>query len=262
MLCPNCGSEHGGEFCNVCGQSNVDLRVPIGGLVREAAEEALGLDSRLRHTLVPFFLKPGAITSDYLSGRRVRYTSPLKMYLVAAALFFFAFTLHPNEGPSFQQDRPKLATGSAGEGRISRYFSERARKLDTMGREEARKQLTANMANMLPKALIVLLPIFALLLKVFWHKRYFAEHLIFALHYHAFALIVLAACGFLSGKAGDAANSVGLVLCFVYLFVALRRVYGGSRLRTFAKLVGLGFTYGIAVSAALAAAGVASLAFL
>jgi len=41
MVCPNCANEHAGEFCNACGQRNVDLHVPIGGLVREAAEEAL-----------------------------------------------------------------------------------------------------------------------------------------------------------------------------------------------------------------------------
>src|SRR5947209_9445073 len=99
MMCPNCANEHAGQFCNACGQSNVDLHVPIGGLIREAAEETLGLDSRLRHTLLPFFIKPGEVTRDYLNGRRVRYTSPLKIYLVATAIFFFAFAARDRPTP-------------------------------------------------------------------------------------------------------------------------------------------------------------------
>jgi len=264
MRCPNCGEGHSGEFCNVCGQSNIDLHMPIGGLVREATEEALGLDSRLRHTIVPFFLRPGEVTREYLSGRRVRYTSPLKMYVVAAAIFFFAFAQHPYEGlvridPG---DRAAMAKSGAEEGRLDRYFRERVKKLDQLGQEEAARELAANMAGMLPKALIFLLPIFALLLKLFWRQRYFAEHLVFALHYHAFALVVLAPGGFLSGKQGKAAIDIALFLCVAYLFAALRRVYGDGKLLTLAKLLGLAFLYTCALCIGIACAAVASLAFL
>jgi hypothetical protein len=261
MRCPNCGSEHGGEFCNVCGQSNVNLHMPIGGLFREATEEALGLDSRLRHTVVPFFLKPGEVTRDYLSGRRVRYTSPLKMYVVAAAIFFFAFAQYPHEG-IVRVDAGDTAASDSGKGRVDHYFNERLKKLDQLGKEEAAKELAANMGSMLPKALIFLLPIFALLLKLFWRKRYYAEHLVFALHYHAFALVVLAPGGMLSGKPGKAATDIALIICVAYLFLALRKVFGDSKRRTLAKLSGLVFLYTVALSLGIAAAGLASLAFL
>jgi hypothetical protein len=115
---------------------------------------------------------------------------------------------------------------------------------------------------MLPKALVLLLPIFALLLKLFWRKRYYAEHLVFALHYHAFALVVLAPGALLAGAAGDTVSAIAPMLCLVYLFQALRKVYGDGRLRTFAKLTGLAFVYVLAVSIAMAAAGIASLAFI
>jgi hypothetical protein len=261
MTCPNCGNEHGGEFCNACGQKNGDLHVPIGSLIGEVTEEAFGFDSRVRHTLVPFFLKPGEVTRDYLAGRRARYTSPLKMYLVAAAIYFFAFSQHPRSGyvRIDPKDRAGLADAPGKDGRFTHYMKQRVRKLDDLGQEEATKQIAANMASMLPKALIVLLPIFALLLKLFWRKRYYAEHMIFALHYHAFALLALT-----PGAAveGDVATGIALLLCFVYLFVALRRVYGGGRAMTFAKLAGLSSLYTFALAFALAGAGLLSLAFL
>jgi hypothetical protein len=259
MVCPNCANEHAGEFCNACGQSNVELHVPIGGLVREAAEEALGLDSRLRHTLVPFFFKPGEVTRDYLSGRRVRYTSPLKMYVVAAAIFFFAFA---------SQERPKVIHFDAKDkarppeaGKVDNYLLQRVDRLEKMGPDGPRL-LAANMAGALPKALVLLLPIFALLLKLFWLKRYYAEHLVFALHYHAFGLILLTPGGVLPGAAGNGATGIALILCLLYLFVALRRVYGDGVGRTLLKFFGLWFTYSILLSLGIAAAGLASLAFL
>jgi hypothetical protein len=134
MRCPNCGTEHEGEFCNLCGQSNVSLHLPIGGLLREAAEEALGLDSRLRHTLAPFFRRPGEVTRDYLGGHRVRYTSPLKMYVVAAAIYFSAFALHPPQNLVHidPKDRAALERSHPGQGRLELFFRGRVKKLEQM----------------------------------------------------------------------------------------------------------------------------------
>lgn len=95
-LCQNCGTPELGEYCVSCGQKNSDLHAPIGALVGEFIEESLGFDSRLRHTLVPFLFKPGFITRDYNAGRRVRYTSPLKLYLVASVIFFLALSWNGN----------------------------------------------------------------------------------------------------------------------------------------------------------------------
>lgn len=260
MVCPNCGKDHIGEFCNACGQSNVDLRVPASALVREAAEEALGFDSRLRHTLYPFFLKPGEVTRDYLAGRRVRYTSPLKMYLVAAAIYFFAFA--SRERPNVVHvDIKDTQRQEASAGKLEKYLMGKVAKLNQLG-AEGPKALAANMATALPKALVLLLPIFALLLKLFFRKRYYAEHLVFALHYHTFALIVLTPGGVLPGQSGDSATAIALALCAVYLFLALRRVYGDGGVRTLFKFAGLCISYSLLLSAGIAAAGLASLAFL
>ena len=259
MVCPNCANEHAGEFCNGCGQRNVDLHVPIGGLVREAAEEAFGLDSRLRHTLVPFFFKPGELTRDYLGGRRARYTSPLKIYVVAAAIFFFAYA--SRDRPNSIHFDAKDKARPAATGKIDSYLLQRVERLQKMG-PEGPKLLAANMASALPKALVLLLPIFALLLKLFWRRRYYAEHLVFALHYHAFALILLTPGNLLPGAAGRSATGIALILCLVGLFLALRRVYGEGIGRTLLKFFALCFTYSILLSLGIAAAGLASLAFL
>jgi hypothetical protein len=259
MRCPNCGTEHEGKFCHACGQSNVDLHLPLGALASEAVEETLGFDSRLRHTLVPFFLRPGEVIREYLAGHRARYTSPLKLYIIAAAIFFFAFDRsQPQVVNVDAQDWS--ASDAAHEGRLEHFFRERGKKLAAMGQEQAAAVMKRSMAATLPKAFILLLPAFALLLKLFWRRRYFAEHLVFALYFHAFALIVLTPGGLVRGAASTALNTAAFFICAIYFYVALRRVYGDSKLRTLAKFAGLGLAYLVLVSFALAGAGVASLA--
>lgn len=259
MNCPNCGTEHQGKFCHACGQSNIELHVPLGALANEAVEEVLGFDSRLRHTLVPFFLRPGEVTREYLAGHRVRYTSPLKLYIVAAAIFFFSFERSQPDVVRIE-NRDLSTSDVAHEGRLEHFFRERGKKLAAMGQQEAAAVMKRSMAATLPKAFVLLLPGFALLLKLFWRRRYYAEHLIFALYFHAFALIVLTPGGLLRGAAGNALNTAAFFICAVYLYVALRRVYGDSKLRTLAKFAGLGIAYLVLVAFAISGAAVVSLA--
>jgi hypothetical protein len=101
----------------------------------------------------------------------------------------------------------------------------------------------------------VLLPVFALIVSVFYHRRLFVEHLYFALHLHAFAfgalglgsLISMAHIPWLSAVSGTA------VLAWIpfYAHFAFRRVYGDSHLLTMAKEAGVGFLYAFAMAPAI-----------
>ncbi len=68
-VCQNCGSRLNGEYCSTCGQRDVELKVPLDGLIKELVEELLSFDSRLFHSLRPFLWKPGALTVEYVSGK-------------------------------------------------------------------------------------------------------------------------------------------------------------------------------------------------
>ena len=112
----------------------------------------------------------------------------------------------------------------------------------------------------------VLLPVLALLLKAFYRTRYYAEHLVFGMHLHALALLsaapIVAAVDFVpaldrQGTAARAIVSVWYLALGVYLFLAMRRMYGGSFLGTLARWATVGFLY--AILAALILLGVAFL---
>jgi hypothetical protein len=63
---------------------------PAGGVCANcAAPELAQLDFKTLGSLGGL-LRPGYLAAEYLAGRRQRYLSPLKTYLLAAALFFVA----------------------------------------------------------------------------------------------------------------------------------------------------------------------------
>ena len=123
--------------------------------------------------------------------------------------------------------------------------------------------LNAFLRDWLPRVLFLLIPVFALLLRGLFPARRYVDHLVFALHLHAFVflaaslLIPLAVMGW-SQWAGRAL----LVAGAAYALVALRRFAGkrwlGTVLRFF-LLVGFYVTVVMMALAALLLIGVARL---
>ncbi|MBT8060296.1 MAG: DUF3667 domain-containing protein, partial [Gammaproteobacteria bacterium] len=119
--------------------------------------------------------------------------------------------------------------------------------------------ITDQIFDVLPATMFVLLPIVALLFKI-WYlfaRKYYIEHLIFALHNHSFifvAALLILLLGQLavwvepSGEgrvttAMDGINTAILLWIPVYMFVSLKRVYGQGWGMTFAKFSLIGISY-------------------
>ncbi|HEY1589054.1 MAG TPA: DUF3667 domain-containing protein [Rhodanobacter sp.] len=93
LHCANCGAPMQGEFCHECGQSIHSVLKPVHGMIEETMETVLHIDGRIVHTLPPLLLKPGFLTLEYFSGRRVRYIAPFRLMFVLCLLSFFVFHL-------------------------------------------------------------------------------------------------------------------------------------------------------------------------
>jgi hypothetical protein len=93
LHCANCGASMQGEFCHECGQSIHSVLKPVHGMIEETLETVLHIDGRIVHTLPPLLLKPGFLTLEYFSGRRVRYIAPFRLMFVLSLLSFFMFHL-------------------------------------------------------------------------------------------------------------------------------------------------------------------------
>ena len=56
----------------------------------EVLNEFLNWDSKFFATIALLIAKPWRLTNEFLAGHRVRYVHPLRLYLLASILFFFA----------------------------------------------------------------------------------------------------------------------------------------------------------------------------
>jgi hypothetical protein len=106
----------------------------------------------------------------------------------------------------------------------------------------------------LPRLMLVLVPIFALLLAVlhWWPRVFLFEHLVFSIHIHTVMFVVLALAALAAAIIGDSGFlwAVWLILA-VYLWMAMKRVYGRSWWLTTAKFLGLIMVYSIVLFAGL-----------
>jgi hypothetical protein len=119
----------------------------------------------------------------------------------------------------------------------------------------------------LPRILFLLLPLFAVLLALFYVRQradfYFVDHLIFSLTFHSFLFAVLiAAVGLSQILSGGIVGWLTLAAICLYLLLSLRNFYAQSWLATAVKFIALTFVYSVfflvpALIAALAASMVA-----
>ncbi len=369
--CANCGEPLLGEHCHACGQ-------PVRGLVRhfssilgDFVDSVFNVDSRILRTLGPLFFRPGRLSNEYFAGRRVRYVSPVRLFVFLSIIAFFvarasadwgggdAIDVDPDPDREIAAattvedverlrdetlaelakarkeagDVPGVAAGMrAAEAAVRAQATERS---EALRRAKARnepppkpkrsrtpppfgipwdeqtnpiaidwlpdfanvwlnRQASRTLRNVeriqhdpnlfkdallgaIPTTLFVLLPLFALMLKLLYvfRRRLYMEHLIVALHSHAFLclallLAILAADlqEWLGTGAGFFDAVFGLILAAViiwmplYLLLMQKRVYGQGWAMTLLKYFVLGNCYLVLLSFGASFAAMATLVWL
>src|SRR6266550_168930 len=113
--CENCGTELHGRWCAQCGQAAIDYRRSFRHVIVDVLDSFLNWDSKFFATIGWLIARPWFLTNEFLAGRRVRYLHPLRLYLLASILFFFAVThwaksIHLDPDKLSPQDRAEIAT--------------------------------------------------------------------------------------------------------------------------------------------------------
>jgi hypothetical protein len=207
--CNNCSESmpSGARFCPACGQSVKEVSRPWTEFARETLAELADFDGRMLVSMRLLLMQPGFLTMEYIAGRRVSYTSPLRLYLVISLVFFLVLPLFL---PAFSSTNPE-------------------HKLSV---------------DIYSKSMFVLLPAFALLLKLFYRRVFFVNHLVFSVHLFSVMFIVF---GLLlaTESLADRFILVALVQAVFTFYVAayfvgaLHNVYQESWPRTILKFVTL-----------------------
>ncbi len=253
--CLNCGTNIQLAYCPECGQPELDSDPSLREFLHELAEELLHWDGKLARTLRLLIVRPGALTREYLAGRRVRYISPLRLYLACSVLFFSLEALAPRAmgvdrrgqpvergvvqiGQSTEAELAVMRANAQHGNPVRRYFlSHLASALRTPA--ALQHATTAS----LPRSMFVLVPVFAALVALVYRdrRRRYPQHLAFVLHVHAalfLALTLLLATRFttLPTPLALAMDFVIVVALGTYLVRATQVVYESSARQAFIRI--------------------------
>ena len=263
-FCHNCGIRLTGPFCAACGQKAVPLSVTMHEFVHELTHETLHVDGRIFQS-IRRLLSPGFLTSEYIRGRRARWISPIRLYLIFSVAFFALSAItgvragistgpEPRSGWHFSLGRGPQNGITASDDADA---DAEARKLGFENMAAMRDAVNHAILAWIPRVMFVLLPLFAWLVALAYRRvdGNYLHHLIFAVHVHAawFAAGTVAKVVELAAsQAGQSLLQLVPVFGVVYAVLAFRRVYGKVRYG-FARMTFVLATYLAVFTLALAA---------
>jgi hypothetical protein len=160
MHCENCGAQLHGRWCAQCGQAAIDYRRSFRYVMVDVLDSFLNWDSKFFATIGWLIARPWHLTNEFLTGRRVRYFHPLRLYLLASILFFFAVThwaksVHLDPGKLSPQDRAEIATELKNDEDLppaARAKIEKALKLESPPPEPGKTEEAVKEKNASPSA--------------------------------------------------------------------------------------------------------------
>jgi hypothetical protein len=243
-FCHNCGIRLSGPYCAACGQKARPLSITVRDFLHEFIHETLHVDGRLFQSIRRLVLSPGFLTREYLQGRRARWISPIRLYLIFSVIFFAlsaltGFRVGLNNPP--RQSGWSFSFGSArSAGPSFSADDDEAKKLGFENAAAMQQAINHALLSWVPRVMFVLLPVFAWLVALAYRRvdRNYLHHLIFAVHVHAAWFAVLAigkAVEVVSRPVGYALSLFAVVFAAVYVVLAFRRVYGRIRF-SFARI--------------------------
>lgn len=249
--CLNCGEPAPGKFCPECGQETVRAPQNIPEFVCRLIAQYFTREGQLWQTVSKLFFAPGALTVEYIAGRRVRYFRPWRLYLLASVIVFalvqffglnLGLRLYGEQGVHFLRST-RLTSVLEGRGHglgvapvqliLDNFNTPGVQRFRTLSAEDRFTFLRARRAQYVSYFVLFLVPVLALTLGILYRnrRRRYAEHLIFGLHYQTFLLFILLAEAKLPTIMADALS----FWVIAYFTLALRRVYGGTWLETLGR---------------------------
>ena len=93
--CLNCNHEVTQRFCPNCSQENTETSKSFHHLFLQFFEVLTHYDSTFWKTIFYLFFKPAALTTAYVSGKRLSFLPPIRLYIFISFITFLSISLFP-----------------------------------------------------------------------------------------------------------------------------------------------------------------------
>ncbi|RKS92312.1 uncharacterized protein DUF3667 [Flavobacterium limicola] len=98
--CLNCRYVVENRFCPNCGQENTDTRKTFHHLFIHFFEDLTHYENAFWRTIKNLLFKPAALTKEYLSGKRLSYLAPVRLYIFISFITFLLIAIFPTANNS------------------------------------------------------------------------------------------------------------------------------------------------------------------
>ena len=95
--CLNCRHVVEQKFCPNCGQENTDSRKTFHHLFIHFFEDLTHYENAFWKTIKNLLFKPSTLTKEYLSGKRLSYLAPVRLYIFISFITFLLIAMFPNK---------------------------------------------------------------------------------------------------------------------------------------------------------------------
>ncbi len=191
IQCPNCGNSFDPDFnyCPYCGQENKPLDLRLKHLIREFLSANFNLDSKLLITLRLLIFHPAKLTQDYLSGKRQKYITPVRLYLIISLFYFLVLSLNPSSISINIKTTGNEVNKELTNSQLGKTIWKKVTILQT---PRGKKLFWQKMQNNFSAAMFLFIPLTALVLSLlFPGPPYYAWHLVFTIHLQSLIFITL-----------------------------------------------------------------------
>jgi len=282
----------GYRFCPHCGQTTHSIKQPLNHFLTEALENIFHFDTNLWRTVRDLFVRPGQLTINYNKDQRARYVPPVRFYIFVSFIFFLVLNYSGNDIATLPQ--PTINFDTTGTRNANIFINDSKSKvkssvidkakIDSLLNDPARPKgffqdlvyrivrnsvdaksddegIRHKWLKYISVSLFFLMPLFALLLQLFYYKKkiYYTEHLVYSLHIHTLLFIMLLVGILVRLITTFDITPFIMAGMFLYLVLSLKNVYGNKFPLTILKSVLVSFVYLIFVMISILVATVGSL---
>lgn len=227
--CLNCRHVVEQKYCPNCGQENTDSRKTFHHLFIHFFEDLTHYENAFWKTIRNLLFRPSTLTKEYLSGKRLSYLAPVRLYIFISFITFLMIALFPshvteNLDKSEKEISSKLMRKNKSVNNkihVNKHIELTPMKeidsIQKYGKEDEKlsefqywayekavhvteknttveiiEKFIESFVHNIPKILFIIMPFFAFVLWLFHNKKkwYYFDHGIFTLHYFSFLLLI------------------------------------------------------------------------